>query len=302
MLHCRNEGTPGCVTEMGTTPFGISGALLAVLLLTPPAFAAGGEDVDRSGSPVSTLDLSYALYVGGIPLGKVALSARVQGRDYKAISTVETLGIVSTFWQSKIETSANGTLTGATVRPSLYDSFSQYRRAERRQVTLSFGPEGPRSVHSEPPYPESRYAVPETQKKNSLDPLSGAVLLISTSAASGPAPCKALAPIFDGRRRYDVGVDFLRKIDIKMANGLYSGPGLLCQVHYSQVAGYQQTLVEQGKKLPDIFAWVAPVQSTADPNRHYMLPLRIWADTEFGQVVALANEATLDRAALKKGG
>jgi len=68
------------------------------------------------------------------------------------------------------------------------------------------------------------------------------------------------------------------------------------------VAGYQQTLVEQGKKLPDILAWVAPVQSTADPNRHYMLPLRIWADTEFGQVVALANEATLDGAALKKGG
>ena len=172
---------------MGTTPLGKSAAFLAVFLLATPAFAAGGEDVDR-GSAVSTLDLSYALYVGGIPLGKVAMSARVQGKEYKAISTLETLGVVNTFWQSKVQSSANGTLTGAIVRPSLYDSFSQYRRTERREVTLSFGPEGPRSVYSDPPYPDTRYPVTENQKKYTLDPLSGAVLLISTSAASGAAP------------------------------------------------------------------------------------------------------------------
>lgn len=288
---------------MSTASFRVSGVLFAASLFAQPALGAGGEDVDRSGSPVSTVDLTYALYVGGIPLGKVAISTRVQGKDYKAISTLETLGIVNAFWQSKVETASNGTLIGGTVRPSLYDSFSQYRRAtDRRQVTLSFGPDGPRSVYADPPYSETRYAVAESQRKNALDPLSGAVLLIGASAASGQPPCKALAPIFDGRRRYDVGTDFVKKIDIKMGNGLYNGPGLLCQVHYNQVAGYQQTLLEQGKKLPAIYAWVASVQSTVDPSRHYMLPLRIWAETEYGMVVALANEAKLDGAMLAKRG
>ena len=289
---------------MRITPSAASGALLAAffLALTTPVLPAGGEDVDRSGTPASTLDLAYALYVGGIPLGKVTMTTRVQGKDYKALSTLETLGIVNTFWQSRIETSANGTLIGATVRPSLYDSFSQYRRAERRQVTLSAAADGTKSVHAEPPYPDTRYPVPENEKKTALDPLSGALMLIGASAASGQAPCKGVAPIFDGRRRYDVGVDFVKKIDIRMSNGLYNGPGMICQVHYRQVAGYQQTLVEQGKKLPNIYAWVAPVKSSNDPNRVYTLPLRIWADTEFGQVVALANQAMLDGERLKAGG
>lgn len=288
----------GC-KRMKPVSVGIS-VLFAAFLFATPAISAGGEDVDRSGTPVSTLDLSYSLYVGGVPLGKVAISTRLQGQDYKAISTLETLGIVNTFWQSKIETSSSGTLVQGIVRPSLYDSFSQNRRAERRQVTLSFGPEGPRSVYSDPPYPETRYVVTESQRRNSLDPLSGAVLLIAASAGTGLTPCKAQAPIFDGRRRYDVSTDLVRKIDIKMGNGLYSGPGLMCQLHYTQVAGYQQTLADQGKRLPNIYAWVTPMNSSADRSRRYMLPLRIWAETEFGTVVALANEAKLDGMPLAK--
>ena len=272
----------------------IFSVLCYALVAAAPVRAAGGEDVDRSGAPSSTLDLSLALYVGGIPLGKVMLSAHLQGATYKATSSLETLGIVNTFWQSRIETAANGTLAGATVHPSSYDSFSQYRKAERRQVTLSYGPEGPRSVYSNPPYPESRYQVSEPQRRNALDPLSGAILLIAASPDNGKGPCNAVAPIFDGRRRYDVGVDLVRKLDIKLGNGLYNGPGLLCQVHYTQVAGYQQTLVEQGKKLPPIYAWVAPLKSGLDARRRYMVPLRIWAETDFGMVVALASEAKLD--------
>ena len=83
------------------------GVALASLTLSAPVLGAGGETVDRS-TPASTLELSYDLYVGGISLGKVAMSARFQGSDYKAISTLETSGIVNAFWQSKIEAASNG--------------------------------------------------------------------------------------------------------------------------------------------------------------------------------------------------
>lgn len=274
-------------------------ALLAATLYAGPALAAAGEAAGDPLAPVSTVDLAFELYAGGIPLGHAGMSARVQGNDYKVISTLETRGVVNAFWGSKIETSASGLLTTTRVQPSLYDSFSQYRAAQRRQVTLTFGPDGPKSVFSDPPYPENRAPISEAQKKQSLDPLSAVMYLIG-SHSNEAKPCEATAPIFDGRRRYDVAFDLVRKTDIHMDNGLYDGPGYVCRVHYTQVAGYQQTLVQQGKKLPSIFAWVAPVKSTVDSSRVYMLPLRIWAETEYGIVVALASQARLDGGPLPK--
>jgi hypothetical protein len=271
----------------------ILAAALGAVTLSPPVFGAGGEATDRT-TPASTLDLSYDLYVGGIPLGKAAMTARFQGTDYKAISTLETAGIVNAFWKSKIEAASNGLVERGSVRPALYDSYSRDRKEERRQVTLTFGPDGPKSLYSDPPYPETRYQVTEDQQKNTLDPLSAAVYLTNSVNAENAKPCEAVAPIFDGRRRYDVSLRFVRTTNVRMDNGLYNGPVSVCQVQYNQIAGYQQTLVEQGKALPKMFAWVTPVRSQRDPSRQYMLPLRVWAETEYGVVVALASSAKVD--------
>src|SRR5262245_36148429 len=273
------------------------GVLLASLTLSPPVLGAGGETVDHS-TPTSTLELSYDLYVGGIALGKVAMSAHFQGTDYKAISTLETSGIVNAFWQSKIEAASNGLVRQGDVRPALYDSYSRNRKDERRQVTLTFGPEGPKSLFSDPPYPEARYPVSEEQQRKTLDPLSAAIFLTNSVNAENAKPCEAVAPIFDGRRRYDVALSFVRKADVRMDNGLYRGPVSICQVRYNQIAGYQQTLVQQGKKLPEMFAWVTPVRSKLDPSRQFMLPVRVWAETEYGIVVALASSAKVEGVAL----
>ena len=275
----------------------LASLVFASLALSPPVQGAGGETVDRT-TPTSTLELSYDLYVGGISLGKVAMSARFQGTDYKAISTLETAGIVNAFWKSKIQAASNGLLERGDVRPALYDSYSQDRKDERRQVTLTFGPEGPKSLFSDPPYPEARYPVSEDLQRRTLDPLSAAVYLTNSASAENAKPCETVAPVFDGRRRYDVALRFVRKADVRMDNGLYRGPVSVCQVRYTQIAGYQQTVIEQGKKLPDIFAWVAPAQSRLDPGRQFMLPLRVWAETEYGIVVALASSAKVDGQAL----
>jgi hypothetical protein len=275
-------------------------ALAALIAFASPALAAGGEDLDRSGAPASTLELTLQLYAGGIPLGKAGLSARVQGGEYKAASTLETLGVVSSFWQSRIETSATGSVMGATVRPEFYDSFSQYRRDSRRHVRLNFGREGPVEVIADPLYPETSFKVPENEQRKGLDPLSAVVMLMAAASAEAKSPCTAVAPVFDGRRRYDISVEFVRRIDIRMDNGLYSGPGMMCQFRYRQVAGYQQTLVDQGKRLPPIYGWIAPVRSKIEPNREYMLPMRIWAETDFGIIAALATGAVVDNTPLKQ--
>ena len=286
---------------MKATHFGVIGLIIAGLGFSAPALGVGGE-APHDKSPASTLELGYDLYVGGISLGKVAMSARFQGDDYKAISTLETKGIVNAFWQAKIEASSNGLVSDGRVKPSLYDSFSQNRSQPRRHATLTFGPEGPKSMLSDPPYPDNRYPVSDDQRKQTLDPLSAAVFLTSSANVTSGKPCDALAPIFDGRRRYDVAFSFVKKIDVRMDNGLYSGPAVMCQIHYNQIAGYQQSVIDQNKKFPKMYAWVIAAKSSTDPKRSFMLPVRVWAETDYGIVVALASQVKLDGRTLSQGG
>jgi hypothetical protein len=286
---------------MKSASYGLLGALVGAFILTGPVFGAGGEGQGDSSSPASTLDLSYDLYVGGISLGKVAMSARFQGEDYKAISTVETKGIVNALWQARVEASSSGLVSDGRIQPSLYDSFSQNRSSPRRHATLTFGPDGPKTLTSDPPYGEERYPVSETQRKRTLDPLSAVVYLATSTTAKQEKPCEAIAPIFDGRRRYDVAFNFVKKTEVHMDNGLYNGPALVCQIHYNQIAGYQQSVIDQNKKFPKMFAWVIPAKSTIDPNRYFMVPIRVWAETDYGVVVALASQAKLDGQPLARG-
>jgi hypothetical protein len=286
-----------------TIRIGIVAAWCSVLVSAAPVLAAGGEETSGNIAPASTLDLSYELYVGGIPLGKVAMSARFEGSDYKAISSLETKGIVNAFWQAKIETASSGSAAKDKLRPSLYDSFSQNRSVQRQHATLSFGSEGPLSVSSDPPYRDNKYPVSEEQKKGTLDPLSAAVYLTSgIAAADRGKPCDATAPVFDGRRRYNVTSTFLKNTGVHMDNGLYSGPAMLCQIHYNEIAGYKQSVIEQSRKLPKMYAWVVSVQSSTDPDRRYLIPIRVWAETEYGVVAAVASQAKLDGQPLNQHG
>ena len=274
--------------------YGLVAALPLALTFAQPVQGAGGEGPNDAAGPASTLDLAYDLYVGGISLGKVGMSARFQGEDYKAISTLETKGIVNAFWQAKIEASSSGLLNKGRVQPSLYDSFSQNRSTPRRHATMTFTPDGLQNLTSDPPYGENHYPVSEAQRRQTLDPLSAAVFLTASSIAKEGKPCDAKAPIFDGRRRYDVSFNYVKKTDVHMDNGLYNGAALVCEIHYNQIAGYQQSVIDQNKHFPKMYAWVVPTRSSIDPNRTYMIPIRVWAETDYGIVVALASQAKLD--------
>ena len=281
---------------------GFAGVLTAALAFSASAYAAGGEGAEDSASPTSTLEFTYHLYAGGISFGKAAMTARLTGDDYKASALVETQGIVNKFWQSKIETASNGTIGERSLSPSEYNSFTTRRVGQRQEVTLKFDPDGPSALLANPPYNENQFPVSDAQKKRSLDPLSAMLYLTTSYVANQEKPCQVVAPVFDGRRRYDIAFSFEKKADVKMDNGLYSGPALVCQVLYKQVAGYQQRIVDNGHQLPKIYAWVAAFQSKTDPTRHYMVPVRLWAESDFGVIVAVMDELKLDGVEIGKPG
>lgn len=282
------------MTARRLAPGLLAALFLAVSGPADPARAAGGEAIGQAEDGTSSLDITFSLYVGGISFGTVAVSTIIDGDQYRAFSTIETEGIINRFWQSKIETAANGLIASRAIQPARYDSFTTRRAGQRREVTISFDPDGPVGIHADPAYnDDDDLPVTAAEARRSLDPLSALVFLTTSYETNKERPCGVVAPVYDGRRRYDVAFSFVRNTNVRMDNGIYSGPALECQIEYRHVTGDMQRIVEEGR-MPRMSAWVAPVQSEVDPSRFYMLPLRLWADSDVGLVVAVASKVKLD--------
>lgn len=272
------------------------------LILPGTAFAAGGESADyEDEGPSSTLDLNYKLFIGGIPLGRIDVSTRIRNGTYNVSSSLETEGIVNSFWQSRIEATSSGLLQASAFLPSVYDSYYQGPKGKRQQVTLSFGPEGPIGLFADPPYKVSKYPVTDEQKRATIDPLSAVVYVTTGMTADAGNPCGSAAPVFDGRRRYDIVLEFREEERIKMDNGLYEGPAFRCQLIYKQIAGFKPKILKEGQNFPPIYAWIVPFDGKIDATRRYYVPLRIWADTDYGMAVAVVSRFKLDGDRVRDG-
>lgn len=270
-------------------------ARVAFFLAAAMAFASAPcMAAQDSGKPDSSLRVIYGLRVSFISLGKMDLSQQFQNGNYKAVSRLETGGIVNLFWKSKIEAKSNGDLERGHVQPAVYDSFSINHHNKKQQVSLTYGRNTPPMLFANPPYKTKKYPVTDEQKRNTLDPVSALVFMTRGLSASRSNPCGTVAPVFDGARRYDVALEYIKTTDVHLENGLYSGPVFVCQIHYRQIAGFKQKILEEGKKLPEMFAWMASLPTSSDPDEHYLVPLRIWTTTGFGTVEALASRVNLN--------
>jgi hypothetical protein len=265
---------------------------------TPAAFAAGGAaGAETALPPDSRLEVAMTLYAGGVALGKVDIDATVRGSEYHMVSHLQTEGMLNTLWKSTIQATSSGTIAAKAVTPSLYDSFAIRGDGKKQQVSLTYADKAPK-LFADPAYDTNAYAVKPEEQRNTYDPLSAVMSIVSGAAAQDGSGCDLVAPIFDGRRRYDITMSKVRDVDIKLDNGLYKGKGLLCQIHYKQVAGYKPTLLRKQDAYPVINAWMVPFKSG---SREYLVPLKAWVDTSFGPIIAVASSLKLDGVAPKNG-
>ena len=131
------------------------------------------------------------------------------------------------------------------------------------------------------------------QQKATFDPLSAITYLVSGVGASADNPCAVVLPVFDGRRRYNVEITKIKDTTVSMDNGLYKGHALLCQIKYKQLAGFKPRVIKEGANFPTINAWVATFPSV-QAGRDYVVPLRVWADTSYGVIAAVATKLKID--------
>ena len=268
-------------------------ALLVLLPFQQSARAAGGAGAEAPALTGSQLQMAMTLYAGGVTLGKVDLNATIRGDQYHAVSNLQTGGVVNAFWQSQIQATSTGTVAAKEFHPSLYDSFYTGRSDKKQEVSLTYDGSGPVRLYADPPYSTTGYEVTPEQQKATFDPLSAITYLVSGVGAAADNPCAIVLPVFDGRRRYNVEITKIKDTKVAMDNGLYKGNAVLCQLKYHQLAGFKPKVIKEGASFPTINAWIVTFPS-AITGRNYVVPLRVWADTSYGVIAAVATSLKID--------
>ena len=271
-------------------------AALALTLLAVPlcgtALAAGGAGAEQNSGPTSSLAMAMNIYAGGITLGKVDMDAKFIGDKYHVVSNLETSGVVNAFWQSQIQATSSGKLDDRKLEPAMYDSFYTGHSAKHQEVSLTYEDGSPVRLYANPPYSTRGFEVKPEDKKSTFDPLS-AVLFISSGVGAQPDdPCAVKAPVYDGRRRYNINMKKVKQENVSLDNGLYKGPAYVCAVEYKQLSGFSPRVLRDAN-FPAITAWVATFQS-AITGRTYAVPLKVWADSQYGRIAVVITSFKID--------
>jgi hypothetical protein len=91
----------------------------------------------------------------------------------------------------------------------------------------------------------------------------------------------------------------VKDTDIKMDTGLYAGKAVLCQVRYRALGGMKPRVLKANESFPLINAWVVNYPSAA--GHVFAVPVRVWADTAYGQLSVVANSIKIDGQPSKGG-
>ncbi len=257
----------------------VSGALIWPALAGEPATRLASIEPEKPG----TLDVAYSLAFWGIPFGHTNYDGKFADASYDVKSHFKTSGIISVFWQAEIDASANGHYQAHALEPQVYDSFSRRSEEKKERVKVTYG-DGAPQVLADPPYSLSKYPVSDAQMEEALDPMSAATSILAGVTADAANPCGKVAPVFDGRRRYNIEFTYVKDQPVKLDGGLYNGTAHLCTIKYHQIAGYKPKMIKEGEGWPPIYGLFADVPSANAPSGHYVVALKLWASTGWGTV------------------
>ena len=230
----RCEDGPAVTTQSMSLPrvgLRMLGGLCAgvFVLLAGPQFAfAQGR-----------LDAQYEATLAGLPVGKGAWTIEVTDDSFSASAFGGTSGILKAFAGGSGTGAAQGRIvSGLPVATNYTASTTTSKKSEAIHMVLVNGTIKEYGIDPEPPVDPDRIPVTDAHRRGVFDPMTGSMLRVpGTADPLTPDACHSSAPIFDGRMRYDLKLDFKRMETVKAEKG-YRGPVVVCAVYFSPVAGY----------------------------------------------------------------
>src|SRR5438876_2043584 len=192
-----------------------------------------------SASAQGRLDAHYVATLTGIPVGIGAWTIDISDDQFSASASGGTAGLLKAFTGGSGTGAAQGrVVNGFPVATNYSASTTTAKKTEAIRMVLSNGNVREYGIEPEPPVDPDRLPITEAHRRGVFDPMTGSMLRAPASVDPlSPEVCRAGAPIFDGRMRYDLKLDFKRMEMVRAERG-YHGPALVCAVYFSPVAGY----------------------------------------------------------------
>ncbi len=261
-------------------------------LLANDAHAAGADRVD----------LTYRVFVGGLPVIEIDTKTTIDGDRYRMDGLARTVGMWESLFTARMMSRVDGRLSGdsRTAQPMLYQTRYDGVIGDKRSINVTFDPNGPSDIRVEPENEDdSRKPVEPEFLVGTLDPVSAAIL--ATGSGDGSDVCTREFKVFDGRRRYDVafenrGPDTIKGHD----DSFYTGDAIHCVIKYRRVKGFDPNWERRdaGKFPNELDIWFVRFDGLPRP-----VPVKVQVKSNYGVIVAqlishgLARTDHLDDAA-----
>jgi hypothetical protein len=245
-------------------------------------------DVARPAAAQGKLDAQYEATLSGIPVGKGAWTIEIGDDQFQASAAGGTAGLMKTFSSGSGTGASQGrVVNGALVATNYTASTTTSKKSETIHITLDKGNVKEFAIDPVPPVDADRIPVTDAQRRGVFDPMTASLLRVpGTGDPVSAEACHAGAPIFDGRMRYDLKLDFKRMETVKADKG-YRGPAVVCAVFFTPVAGYipDRPVIKYLAAQRDIEITFAPLAGT-----RILVPFRLRVPTPLGMAMLEASQ------------
>ncbi|SFJ33443.1 Protein of unknown function [Bradyrhizobium sp. Gha] len=204
--------------------------------------AFGGLMLAWAAEPAAAqgkLEAQYEASLSGIPVGRGAWNIDIQDDVFSAAASGGTTGILKSFAGGSGTGASQGRIVnGALVATAYQASTTTSKKTEEIHITLDKGNVKEFGIIPEPPVDPDRIVVTEAHRRGVFDPMTASLVRVPGNGDPlSPEACHGGAPIFDGRMRYELKLDFKRMETVKAEKG-YHGPVVVCALYFVPIAGY----------------------------------------------------------------
>lgn len=197
--------------------------------------AWGADPVAAQGK----LEAQYEATLSGIPVGKGGWNIEIQDDVFSAAASGGTSGLLKSIANGSGTGASQGrVVNGALVATGYQASTTTSKKTEQIHITLDKGNVKDFAILPEPPVDPDRIVVTDAHRRGVWDPMTASLVRVpGTGDPVSAEACHGSAPVFDGRMRYELKLDFKRMETVKAEKG-YHGPVVVCSLFFVPVAGY----------------------------------------------------------------
>ncbi|UTD26680.1 DUF3108 domain-containing protein [Bradyrhizobium sp. WD16] len=234
------------------------------------------------------LDARYEASLAGIPVGKGSWVIDIGDDQYSATAVGGSAGLLKAFSGGHGTSASQGRIVNGQLVPSSYQAMIAYdsKAKEVIRVVLAAGNVKESSIDPQPQPQPDRIPVTDVHRKGVTDPMTGSLLRASGNGDPlTPDACKTTTPVFDGRMRYDLRLEF-KRMDRAKTKG-YQGPVVVCAIYFAPLAGYvpDRAAIKYLIAQRDMEVWMAPIAGT-----RVLVPLKVLVPTPIGMAALEATQ------------